>query len=399
MDYSADLDIGLLIGLNCIEAIKPIKVIPGRASEPYAVKTALGWGVVGEVSKHRGGSNINEKGNESYSLRTQVKEITKNTSRLLNDHDFNRIENKPVSLSCEDNKSINLINSNFQLVDYGHKQLPIQLPLPLKGKEIPINLFAVLKGLNMLKTNFKSIILFIMIMLLFCNYQTFMNTIKCTNAERAPMAEVSGFWYVPHYGGYHPKKLGNLRVVLACDTNYRDFCFNDERLQFTCRYFGICCLREEKVYVRCFVVNIGPQFFTNRFTDEVVFKFSAKTRDRAIARRNISSNVSAIFDPIQCNRQSYLKVLQVRKKWNNLLSNLIVGYLVIIKEDIVPKGEWKLDKLVGVYPSRSTRDGRVQKLKIHFPGSNLDLNGKCSSKVHFLNGQNIPCVLIRGLNE
>lgn len=50
MPYRSNVDVGLLIGINCIRAIKPLTVIPGKDDEPYAVKTALGWGVVGILS-------------------------------------------------------------------------------------------------------------------------------------------------------------------------------------------------------------------------------------------------------------------------------------------------------------------------------------------------------------
>ena len=41
---------GLLIGLNCPRAIKPLEVIPGKDNDPYAKRTALGWGIIGLVS-------------------------------------------------------------------------------------------------------------------------------------------------------------------------------------------------------------------------------------------------------------------------------------------------------------------------------------------------------------
>ena len=54
--YREDLDIGLLIGNNCVQAIKPRDVIPGKPRDPYAVRTVLGWGLIGATNqnhKHR----------------------------------------------------------------------------------------------------------------------------------------------------------------------------------------------------------------------------------------------------------------------------------------------------------------------------------------------------------
>ena len=49
MPLNEALEVGLLIGLNCPRAIKHLDVIPGKEDDPYAKKTALGWGVIGAV--------------------------------------------------------------------------------------------------------------------------------------------------------------------------------------------------------------------------------------------------------------------------------------------------------------------------------------------------------------
>ena len=38
------------IGANCTRASEAIKVIPSRNDDPYAMKTVLGWCIVGPVS-------------------------------------------------------------------------------------------------------------------------------------------------------------------------------------------------------------------------------------------------------------------------------------------------------------------------------------------------------------
>jgi len=50
MPYNDNLDVGLLLGINCARAIKPREIIPGSDDDPYAKRTALGWGVIGMVS-------------------------------------------------------------------------------------------------------------------------------------------------------------------------------------------------------------------------------------------------------------------------------------------------------------------------------------------------------------
>ena len=51
MPLDNDIEVGLLIGANCAQAIKPHKVILGNDDNPYAKKTALGWGIIGVVER------------------------------------------------------------------------------------------------------------------------------------------------------------------------------------------------------------------------------------------------------------------------------------------------------------------------------------------------------------
>lgn len=45
--YEEHLSIGLLIGNNCVRALKPRSILPGRSNDAYAIRKTLGWGVVG----------------------------------------------------------------------------------------------------------------------------------------------------------------------------------------------------------------------------------------------------------------------------------------------------------------------------------------------------------------
>ena len=49
--YMEDIEVGLLIGLNCPKALRPREVIHGQDTEPYAVRSILGWYINGPVSR------------------------------------------------------------------------------------------------------------------------------------------------------------------------------------------------------------------------------------------------------------------------------------------------------------------------------------------------------------
>ena len=52
MPYREDIRVGLLIGSDCPRAIVPREVIPGGCNDPYALRTELGWGLVGKVESY-----------------------------------------------------------------------------------------------------------------------------------------------------------------------------------------------------------------------------------------------------------------------------------------------------------------------------------------------------------
>lgn len=54
MPYRDDLEISILIGCNCPRAVKPKEVILGKGEDPYAVRTLLGWGIIGPVGPSEG---------------------------------------------------------------------------------------------------------------------------------------------------------------------------------------------------------------------------------------------------------------------------------------------------------------------------------------------------------
>ena len=45
-----DVEVGLLIGANCMKAFEPLKVIASNTEGPYAYQTRLGWCIIGPIS-------------------------------------------------------------------------------------------------------------------------------------------------------------------------------------------------------------------------------------------------------------------------------------------------------------------------------------------------------------
>ncbi len=144
---------GLLIGLNCPNAIKPKQVIPGRSSDPYAIRTLLGWDIIGPVTGstttedsdvlcHR--VAVKEIGSEEFSshsfvVEARVKEIiSPEAVKRMFERDFN--EGKHVAqqtLSMDDRRFMAKVKEGITHRSDGHYELP--LPLRNEALALPNN--------------------------------------------------------------------------------------------------------------------------------------------------------------------------------------------------------------------------------------------------------------------
>ena len=51
-EFDADVPVGLLSGVNCPTALRPMKVVRETNNGPFAQKTVLGWCIIGPMSKY-----------------------------------------------------------------------------------------------------------------------------------------------------------------------------------------------------------------------------------------------------------------------------------------------------------------------------------------------------------
>ena len=80
------------------------------------------------------------------------------------------------------------------------------------------------------------------------------------DAERIPYDELSNpnAWYIPHFGVYHPKKPGKIRMVFDCSAKTGGVCLNDFLLN---SLLGILLrFRKESVAITCNVERMFHQF-------------------------------------------------------------------------------------------------------------------------------------------
>ena len=170
MPLRSDVEVGLLIGTNCARAIKPREIIPAIDDDPYAKKTALGWGIIGtveldeseEVDENQVAVNriitcVVHVGRDRrachLALRTQVKEILSPTVvNKMFELDFSDRKKEQQPLSYEDKLFVKKVGEGIHQHEDGH----YEIPLPFKDDKIklPNNKKQVLDRLAKLRQRF-----------------------------------------------------------------------------------------------------------------------------------------------------------------------------------------------------------------------------------------------------
>ena len=168
------MQVKLLIGANCPRTLEPVHVIASRDGGPYAMKTVLGWCIVGPLVwiNSRNGSlacnriGVREAGSNKiadyyFAVDEQIKaneEIPAMLKKLYKGEfteqqtKFSSIIGEPLAeISHDDQQFLKLMDQETIKVD-GH----YVVPLPLKSKDVnlPNNRVLALKRLNCLHIRF-----------------------------------------------------------------------------------------------------------------------------------------------------------------------------------------------------------------------------------------------------
>ena len=140
-----DIPVGILIGSNCSRAIVPREVIPGKQNEPYAQRTDLGWGIIGNVGKstmdegeHLTGivhritteSNLHTPKPSArrpchFSIRPTIKEVINPAQlREMLELDFSE-RGAEQPMSQEDKKFLCIMERDTRQREDGHYEMPL----------------------------------------------------------------------------------------------------------------------------------------------------------------------------------------------------------------------------------------------------------------------------------
>ncbi len=231
--YRPDLEIGLLIGNNCIPAHEPLKVISSNGQGPFAVLLRHGWTVGGPLRQEPLASNIQKVSINRVVVREiqKVKEIV--SPKLLLDAlaiDFNEYgavstDSDGKGYSYEDELFMKKVENGVRYNE-GHYEIP--LPFRSENIEMPTKIQAIKRADLQRKKMLKNV-------QYRKDYKAFMEDMIAKGyAERVPpessLPEDGKVWYIPHHGVYHPKKPEKIRVVFDCSSRFQGMSINDQLL-------------------------------------------------------------------------------------------------------------------------------------------------------------------------
>ena len=244
-------------------------MITGQGDDPYAIRTLLGWGIVGPVTPVK--DLLNDAANEEimchrivsqeigqakridskFVIDTQMKEvITPYQVKQMFELDFLERNTGDQALSQEDRRFLARVTENIRYQEDGHYEMP--LPLKDLNTKLPNNQDMASHHLKQLKRRFTLDEKYRN------DYLTFMNTvIQSSYAEKVPTRNEKEYgnnqqvWYIPHHRVYHPKKPNKIRVVFDCSAEFKGQSLNKHLLQgpdmtnnLTC---VLCRFRQEAV--------------------------------------------------------------------------------------------------------------------------------------------------------
>ena len=137
-------------------------------------------------------------------------------------------EDNDVSLSCEDRKFLDIMETGVHKNEQGNWEMP--LPFRRKDPHLPNNRSQAVNRLNGLIHTLKRKPQMVK------DYVEFMeNFIGKGHASPVPIGELTGpqsgqVWYLPHFEVYHPKKPTQIRVVFDSSAEYEGVSLNGELL-------------------------------------------------------------------------------------------------------------------------------------------------------------------------
>ena len=263
--FDPELEIGLLIGSNCPNALLPLRVLPNKGDGPFAVRLMHGWTVSGplhltteRLTSKVTANRITVREVENIKEMITPKSVLKMFELDFSEHAYNNLP-EATGYSQDDKRFLSTVENGIRLTDEGH----YEIPLPFRQPEVnlPSNREQAVKRALWQKKKMQQSEKYRN------DYAAFFNDMFHKGyAEEVPRTSsetvTEKAWYIPHHGVYHPKKPEKIRVVFDCSAKFRGTSLNDLLLQgpdLTNSLLGVLTrFRQEPV---AFMADIEAMFY------------------------------------------------------------------------------------------------------------------------------------------
>lgn len=204
--------VALLIGYDCAKALKPQEVVSGEEHETYALKTALGWSIVGATVPCSSTSNETR-----FCHRVSVKKLPPITPASVIkalETDFLDTNPNEKTISQEDIKFLHMLNDKLRHNVAGH----LEMPLPFRAcPQLPNNRQLATVHPKCLKRKMEKNPKYKEDDIKFMD-----GGFKDRDAEEASADTKEGnTWYILHHGVYHPGSLKKIGSYLTAPPNLK----------------------------------------------------------------------------------------------------------------------------------------------------------------------------------
>ena len=221
----SEKEVRLIIGTNAPEAFWVLDERRGERGEPYAIRTPLGWTLMGPMEKIQSQEcHVNVNFVRSVEVAREDDCLMQQVERFWAIENFGVTPDSKPCMSVEDKKALAIMEQSVKL-EGGRYQ--VALPWEKYPPFLPYNRPMAERRLQALKNRF------IQDGELFGNYKATMEQyLDKDHARRVPQnelhAEDKQLWYLPHHPVFN--KPGKTRVVFDCAAKHRGTSLNDQLL-------------------------------------------------------------------------------------------------------------------------------------------------------------------------
>ena len=212
-------EVMLLIGSDSPEVFWSLEERRGDRKQPYAVRSILGWTILGPVSQlKREGGQVNVHFQQAGS------DVIQQQLQAMWNLEFSDHSTPAKSMSIEDKRAYETMQATTKLVD-GHYEM--SLPWRCDKVQLPNNRFLAVTRLESLRRKLsRDKGLHEKYKLQVETYIDKGYAVKVSNPESGSPK----VWYLPHHAVTNPNKPGKVRVVFDCAAKYRGVSLNDQLL-------------------------------------------------------------------------------------------------------------------------------------------------------------------------